>query len=116
MDKDKFNLILNRLLELTEKNQLDWKTTGNPATFLLVLEASSISINAFFGSEDSLINFEFRNERGETVERFPVQLRDDKVFFEKASKIYQLANNKALNSDEILNHILKQLSSDSIAA
>ena len=116
MDKDKFNLILNRLLELTKKKQLDWKTTGNPATFLLALEGSAISINAFFGSEDSTITFEFRNERGEIVESFSVQLKEDKDSFEKASKIYQMANNKALNSDEVLNHILKQLSSDSIAA
>lgn len=116
MNKDKFNLILNRLLELSAKEQLKWKTTGNPATFLLVLEESSISVNAFFGSEDSVINFEFRNERGETVERVPIQLREDKDSFEKASQLYQLANSKALNSDETLDRILKQLNPESIAA
>jgi len=116
MNKDKFNLILNRLLELTETEQLDWKTTGNPATFLLALEGSAISINAYFGSEDSTITFEFRNERGEIVESFPVQLREDKNSFEKASKLYQLANGKAVNSDKTLDRILEQLNTGSIAA
>ena len=116
MDKQKFHVILERLTDLSEKSQLGWKTTGNTDKFLLVLKESSISISGTFVADSGLINIEFRNEKGEPVEKVEIWSTDNEESFERARILYDLAKRKALNSDETIDRILEQLNPKLIAA
>lgn len=116
MNKQKFYVIIERLTELSEKSELAWKTTGNTDKFLLVLKDSSISINGTFVSDAGVINVEFRNEKGETVEKVEIWSTDDEKSFEKLRILYDLAKRKALNSDETIDRILEQLNPKLVTA
>lgn len=113
MDENKFEVILNSLLKRTQNNELNWKTTANSNTYLLVLTDSSITIQNI---GDIVIEFRFRNEKGETVESKTVRTSNE----ENSSKAYELyysARRRALNSsDETINKIIKQLNPESFAA
>lgn len=113
MDENKFEIIFNSLIERTENGELNWKTTASPSTYLLVLNDSSISIDfPTFGS----FEFEFRNERGETVESVSISRDEDEEKFQKANKLWELARRKALKSDDTIDKIIKQLNPESLAA
>lgn len=121
MDNQKFEIILDRLLKLSEEGLLNWKTTASPKTYLISLKDSSISITNF----DLGIEFDFRNERGLTVETYSIynigEVIDraseiENILFGKADKLYDLARRKALNADETIDRILEQLNPGSIAA
>ena len=109
MDKQKFYAIIERLNELSEKSQLKWQTTGNTNKFLLALKDSSISIGGTFFADTGLINVEFRNEKGEVVEKVEILSTEDKESFKRIKILYELARRKALNSDETIDRILEQL-------
>lgn len=110
MDNQKFEAILDRLIDLSESGQLNWKSTAGSATYLLVLKDSSISISG----HSPYIFIEFRNEKGVVVEK--IVLGSSEKFYEKADKLFDLARRKALNADETIDRILEQLNTDSIAA
>lgn len=112
MDNQKFEAILNRLLELSEEEKLNWKSTGNSYKYLLTLNDSSITISSLV---ESIVAFEFKNEKGETVESMTITRIDEKLF-NKSIELYDLVRRKALNSDKTIDRILEQLSPDSITA
>jgi hypothetical protein len=110
MDEQKFKIVIDRLIKLSEIKELNWKTTGNPDTYLL-LKDSSISISSLY-SEDirEAIEIQFRNEKGEIVET--VLITNDNSLSEKANHLFSLARGKALNSDNLIDRILEQLKLD----
>ena len=121
MDNKKFETILDRLLKLSEEGLLNWKTTASPKTYLISLKGSSVSITNF----ELGIEFDFRNERGQSVETYSTynvgEVVDrasdvENMLFGKANKLYDLAKRKALNADETIDRILEQLNPESIAA
>jgi len=119
MDNQKFNLILDRLLEKTEGDKLEWEKTANRYTFLVVLEDSSISISLNFDDAIEFLNptkfytFDFRNGNGDIVESVDISKFSgtDKTTkeFEKAEKIFNLARSKSLRVDQTVDRILEQL-------
>jgi hypothetical protein len=115
MDNQKFEIILKRLLELSEEDKLNWKTTAGPEKYLLALNDSSITIDFIDYIGDLCITFQFKNEKGETVEAVDVN-KSEKEIFHKARTLHDLARRKALNSDKTIDRILEQLNPDSIAA
>lgn len=112
MDNQKFNLILDKLLERTEEEKLEWKATANDNTFLVVLKDSSISVSYDF---DEFGNFEyytfnFRNENGETIASVSLKNdEDDEKEFEKAQKIFNLARQHSFMNNKTVDRILEQL-------
>jgi hypothetical protein len=119
MDKEKFNIILDKLLEKTEGGKLDWETTADKNTFLLILKDSAISASYSSdsggfgaipseGAKGSYI-FQFRNENGEIVEYIPVYSLQDKEGFEKAEKLFNLIKNKLIKVDNTVDRILQEL-------
>ncbi len=109
MDNQKFKLILDKLLERTEEEKLEWKATANDNTFLVVLQDSSISVSYEFAELYNLeyYTFNFRNENGETVAS--VSLKKDEKEFEKAQKIFNLARQHSFMNNKTVDSILEQL-------
>lgn len=119
MENQKFNLILDKLLEKTEEGKLEWEKTANRNTFLVVLEDSSISVSLNFDSVFEFISpieiytFDFRNGNGDIVESIDISNPDVTVKpareFEKAKKIFALARNQPIKVDQTVDRILEQL-------
>lgn len=116
MDDKKFEIILDSLLNRTLSDELNWKSTASSSKYLLVLNDSSIVIDRDKESSGGFIFvFEFKNEKGETVESVDVAFSAN-MRFSKASSLYDLAKQKALNSNDTIDKIIKQLSPESLAA
>lgn len=114
MDKEKLNLILDRLLEKTSEGKLQWETTVSRNTFLVVLQDSSIAISRPFVPENTndYYEFDFRNEAGDIVERVVVSQPENGESireFGKAEQIYNLALQQSLKTDKTVDRILEQL-------
>lgn len=111
MDNQKFNLILDKLLERTEEGKLEWKATSNENTFLVVLKDSSISVSYEFDEYDGsqCFIFNFRDENGETVSSINLTEQNDKKEVEKAEKIFDLARQHSFMNNKIVDRILEQL-------
>ncbi len=117
MDNKKFEIILDSLLKRTREDELNWKTTASSSKYLLVLSDSSIVINLDKDLvERELIEFEFKNERGETVESVEVDSTKNEKNYDRSAELYELARRKALKSDDTIDKIIKQLSPESLAA
>ena len=106
MDKKKFNLILDRLLQRTKEGKLEWEKTADVLTYLIVLENSAVSMS-LLPSIDAL-NFQFRNENGDVVESAII---DDTVAPQAYSLFYLVAEklNENENAEKTVNSILEQL-------
>ena len=116
MNNQKFNLVLDRLLEKTVEGKLNWEKTAIRNTFLAVLQESTISITQEFEPDaDSTFEtvsytFDFRNENGEIVESIDVyDSIEERENFEKAGQIFDLARQQSSTIDKTLDHILEQL-------
>jgi hypothetical protein len=117
MDNQKFNLVLDKILEKTGQGKLEWETTANRNTFLAVLQDSAISITRSFNDYDGLpihpsqfYTFDFRNENGDIVESIDIyNSKEDRKNFEKANQIFDLARHQPSKIDKTLDHILEQL-------
>lgn len=107
MDNQKFNLFLDRLLEKTEQDKLEWEKTADRNTLLLVLKDSAISMTKVAGSYFSV---DFRNDLGDVVDSVTVSiLYANNEQLEKVKKLYELARRQTLKFDKTVDHILEQL-------
>jgi hypothetical protein len=113
MNNQKFDLILDKLLEKTEEGKLEWKTTANEDTLLVVLKDSSVSVSYAFDSFDGAAEyyvFDFRNENGETVASITISnSSENRKEFEKAQKIFALARQNSFMNNKVIDRILEQL-------
>ena len=111
MDNQKFNLFLDRLLKKTEQGKLEWEKTADRDTLLLVLKDSAVSIVhdiEYVSREKNYrgYHFDFRNESGDIVESVTVSNKEE---YEKAEKIYNLAQKQSPKINKTLDSILEQL-------
>ena len=115
MDNQKFNLVLDRILEKTGLGKLEWETTANRNTFLAVLQDSAISITQDYDTYDEqfsageFFTLDFRNENGDIVESIDIYNSEVGENFEKAKQVFELARQRSLKIDKTLDHILEQL-------
>lgn len=115
MDKNKFALLLDKLLEKTEKGKLNWEKTAEKNNFLLALEGSAVSVKSPFdeySSFEQIIDneyiFEFRDETGNVIDSINVD-KSGKNEYLKAEKLFDLVYKELNNSDQIVDNILEQL-------
>lgn len=111
MDSQKFDLILDRLLEKTEEGKLEWETTSDRNTFLVALKDSSVSISyviesiaEFATTQFYLVNF--RNENGDIAASINPSNKEQ---IDKVKRIFDLARSQSLKVDQTVDRILEQL-------
>ena len=116
MDNQKFNLFLDKLLEKTENKKLEWEKTADRDTFLVVLKDSAVSIRQDFNENfgfDEIINkwsytFDFRDENGNVIESVTAS-KSDESQLKKAERIFEIARQQSLKSDQTIDRILEQI-------
>ncbi len=111
MNKQKFDLFLDRLLEKTEQGKINWEKTADRATFLAVFKDNAIALSRMLDNTKlDLLQFAFRNEVGEIVDIVSLSNFDgENEDFKKAEKIYNLAKNQPEQIDLTLDQIIQQL-------
>lgn len=115
IDDQKFNLILDKLLEKTEQGKLQWERTAAKNTFLIVLEDGSISISHTISDKHSfeemlnggIYTLNIRDQTGHIAESVEISKSNkNSVAVEKTSKVFQLAKHQV---NETVDRILEQL-------
>ena len=112
MDEQKRNLFLDRLLEKTEKKELDWQTTIKNTTFLVGLKDTAISVTK---ENDEFYSFDFRDDMGNIVDLVIISKKDfpakefEDTEFDKAKKIFDLARRQSLKPEQTVDRILEEL-------
>ncbi|CAN5640018.1 hypothetical protein BH20ACI4_BH20ACI4_25140 [soil metagenome] len=111
MNKQKFNLFLDKLLEKTEQEQIKWEKTADRATFLAVFKDNAIALSRILDNTMfDILQFAFRNEVGDIVDIVSLSNFDgEHEEFKKAEKIYNLAKNQPDQIDQTLDQIIEQL-------
>jgi hypothetical protein len=107
---EKFNLILDKLLQRTEEGKVEWKATADKNTLLAILKDSSISIQSGHDEYEAgeYYVFDFRNENGEIDASFSVtELDVDNL--KKARKVVHLARESSFTKNKTIDRILEQL-------
>ena len=111
MNKEKFNLFLDKLLEKTEQGQIKWEKTADRTTFLAVFKDNAVALSRILDNTKlDLLQFAFRNEVGDIVDMVSLSNFDGKnEEFKKAEKIYNLAKIQPEQIDQTLDQIIEQL-------
>jgi len=114
VDYQKSNVFLDRILEKTKKEELEWEKTADPNTFLVVLKDSAVSIRHNANLNKPSYTFDFRDENGDVVESLTIS--DEGLFkglaesrLKKAAEIYQLASRQGQKINKTIDRILEQL-------
>lgn len=115
MNDDKTEKLIKRLRELTTQDKLNWVETADEDTYLVALNANSVSINRMLDVDSS--NFIYfiaiRDTNGKKLTSISVP--PNNPLWGDINLLFHISRNKALNADEAIDNILKQLESDSIA-
>jgi hypothetical protein len=115
MDNEKLSLILNKLLEKTEKGELEWERTAARNTLLNVLGRGTIALShnipekASFGEilEGGSYKIDIRDEHGQIADSVEILKSNEYAGeFEKTAKIFQLARKQV---DKTVDRILEEL-------
>ncbi len=110
LDSLKLESLLKRLLEKTEKGELQWESTASRNTFLVVVKDSAITINRLYSAtNNNYYEFAFRNEYGDVTDVVIISKYDNAAQLDKAEKIYDLAQKQSQRINETLDHLLEQL-------
>lgn len=115
MDNEKFGLIVGKLLEKTQKGDLEWEKTTDKDTFLTVLKDIAISVKKVTVKNPSFEDvleppyvFDLRNENGDVVDSITVPKSNENKY-DQAKEIFDLASKQSLKNDSIVDRILEQL-------
>lgn len=114
MNDDKAEKLIKRLRELTKQDKLNWVETADEETYLVALSGSSVSVNRFLNEITTQFTYfiTIRDTNGKKLTSI-VALPDDPSWAD-ANVLFYDAKDKALNADEAIDKILKQLESDSV--
>jgi hypothetical protein len=116
MSSSKFDELVNRLYERTEKGQVNWQPTSDEDEFIVYFQDLSLSMRTGIDEdEDEFITIALRNQSGKTVDsRYFWGGMSDKSMWEKVSALFSAARRIALKIDEAFDQIMKELDSKGI--
>ncbi len=105
MEKAKFDLLLDRLVDKTNKNELEWKLTEDRDTFLLNLNGNSIEVRNIL--DHGFIVY-VKKPNGNLIDY--LTLSEDHSEFDKVKQLYKLIESSVVSEKNMeIDQILEQL-------
>lgn len=104
MNAEKFDLLLNGLINKTQKGELDWKPLEQGDTFTAFLEGSSVSIENVLNSGFIIY---LRKKNNELIDA--VTLFEDAAEFDKTNRLFKLIEDNVVVDNKEIDRILEQL-------
>ncbi|SRR6266404_7848748 len=113
MAYEKYQRLVQKLLERTDKNELQWKETASPETFQVSFSNYSLTLSEqTSGSGPSDFVVTIINSAGDLVDSFSDVLLDEghgATYYRSMGELHQKARRQALGVDQAIDEILDDL-------
>lgn len=110
--------LADELRERTKSGRIAWKETDDPTVFLYSGSSSSVEVDSWVTSGRPRVALRLRNSSGAEVDALNLTYENDfatpgnESAFELLEELHELARRSALNVDEVIDSLLRDLESD----
>jgi hypothetical protein len=113
---DQIDKLVTKLTELTGKDKVDWKETGNANTYLAPVDKFIVTINKGGSEVYGGYSFQILDHTGRAIEGvlapFTAPERNDArrhQDWERLRDLYEIARRRALHSEKVVSDLLESL-------
>ena len=104
------NVIIDKLLERTKQDKINWRPTLPENTFLAVIGKLGVSIALpNLSTFDSIVRFRVVDQTGQLVKEINADRINDAAIYYKLREIHQQARLAALGDESHLDELLAEL-------
>lgn len=111
MIPQEYTPLIKRLVEKTNRGELDWQKTTNPQYFSLKVGDNDIVVMKFdaWPDDETCIGLEIKNNEGERIDYFCIGENDMDIHYDEMFQLHAQARRKAMHIDETISDILSKL-------
>lgn len=115
MFPDQIDKLVTKLTELTGKDKVEWKETGNATTYLASIDKFVVTINKSGSEVYGGLSFQILDRTGKAVEGvttpFVGREKSSEGFanWERLRDLYEIARRQALHSEKVVSDLLASL-------
>jgi len=110
----RYNDLIDRLIEKTEKGQAVWNKTYRDTEYALRFKRGKITIDRWTGEDYELVDLILCNERGEKINSLNFCTISGNMEYSKLIELYELVQRGYLMTDETVNSFFKELDEDGV--
>lgn len=112
---DQIDKLVTKLAELTGKDKVEWKETGNPSTYLASVDKLVVSINKSGSEVYGGFSFQILDRTGRAVEGVAAPFigreksAEAHANWQRLRDLYEIARRRALHSEKVVSDLLASL-------
>jgi hypothetical protein len=112
---DQIDRLVTKLAELTGKDKVEWKETGNVTTYLASVGKFIVTVNKSGSEMFGSYSFQILDRTGRAIEAvtapFVGREKSDKEHanWERLRDLYEIARRRALHSEKVVSDLLASL-------
>lgn len=112
MVPEKYKLIIEKLIDKTDKKGVIWTKTSGGNEFKLIFDKSSITIDQY-GGDPGWADFIIYNEKGQQIDRIALN-QEDGESYDLLIRLHESAKRCYYKVDETLDNIFSELEEKSM--
>jgi hypothetical protein len=112
---DQIDQLVTKLTELTGKDKVEWKATGNASTFLASIDKFVVTVNKSGSEVFGGFSFQILDRTGRAIEGvtapFVGREKSAEEFgnWERLRELYEIARRRAMHSEKVVSDLLASL-------
>jgi hypothetical protein len=112
---DQIDKLVTKLTELTGKDKVEWKETGNASTYLASVDKFVVTINKSGSEVYGGFSFQILDRTGRAVEGVAAPFigreksAEEYANWERLRDLYEIARRRALHSEKVVSDLLASL-------
>lgn len=116
MINEKLRLLIDKLLEKTIANQVNWNQSSGYNGYQLILSNGSLSVDNFWDddSNQSYISVTLYNDNGENIDSITAGSRKESDDYLYLENFYKIVKRKYLKADETIDSFFKEINKDGL--
>ncbi len=114
MINEKTKSLIEKLLEKTKANEVNWTQGSGNYSFQLILNSGSMSLDSFYDSDSDqqIISMGLYNDNGESIESIWFREKEDKDNFRFLESFYHEVKRKYLKVDETIDSFFEEINKE----
>ena len=111
---DQIDKLVTKLTELTGRDKVEWKETGNDTTYMASVDKFVVTINRTGSEVNGGFSYQIMDRTGRAVDGFTAHVGREKSAEENANwqrlrDLYEIARRRALHSEKVVSDLLASL-------
>ena len=114
MINEKIKQLIEKLLEKTLANEVNWSQGSGNYSFQLILNNGSVSLDTFFDddSNQGVLSLTLYNDNGESIESIGFGEREDKEDYKFLENFYNTVKRKYLKVDKTIDSFFEEINKE----